>query len=158
MAEVLGVVGSVIGIAQLAGKIFTTGIKLRAILKDMHDIPDEILFHLEQLHMLSFTLQQSGGAGMCADAGLTYFLKDNARQQCQACLSSLTQILEDISSRIQKSSGARRKVFLAQQILRKDELAKIEQRLARAVGLLNMANQIYMMYVSPWGWGLYFVH
>ncbi|KAI7775323.1 hypothetical protein LA080_007040 [Diaporthe eres] len=145
MAEVLGVIGSVIGIAQLAGKILTTGIKLRGILKDMHDIPDEILFHLEQLHMLSSTLQKSGSAGIRAEAGLTCLLKDNARQQCQACLSSLTQILEDLSSRIQRSSGARRKVFLARQILRRDELAKIEQRLARAVGFLNMANQIYMI-------------
>lgn len=147
MAEVLGIVGSVIGIAQLAGSIILTGTKISGILKEMQEIPDEISTRLEQLHMLSLTLQQSGDVGTSPDVGSPFFLMGNAKQQCQTCLSGLTNLLEEITDKLQKSRGARRKLALARQTFRKDELARIEKRLSYSVDLLSIANQMYMMYV-----------
>lgn len=140
MAEVLGVVGSVIGIAQLACTIIATGTKLSGILKEMQDIPDEISIRLEQLHMLSLSLQHSEGAGTTSIPSL-----HNARQYCLKCLSGLTHMLEELTERLQRSRGARRKASIARHILRKDEVAKVERRLSHSVELLTVANQMYMM-------------
>lgn len=146
MAEVVGIVGSVIGIAQLTGTIITTGTKISGILKDLEGIPDEISDRLEQLHMLSLSLQHSVGTGnITNDASL--LLMHNARQHCQTCLSRLSCMLETITHRLETARGAKRKVVLARHIFRKDELAKIERRLSRSVELLTVANQMYMMYV-----------
>lgn len=145
MAEVLGIVGSVIGIAQLTGTIITTGAKISGILKDLEGIPDEISDRLEQLHMLSLSLQHSEGMGNTTN-NATLLLMDNARQHCQACLFGLSRMLETLTDRLETARGAKRKVVLARHILRKDELAKIERRLSRSVELLTVVNQMYMMY------------
>lgn len=142
MAEVLGIVGSVIGIGQLAGTIIATGTKLSGILKDVQDIPDEVSIRLEQLHMLSLSLQQSEGAGISP-----FHPMHNAREHCQKCLSGLTSMLEEITDRLERHSGVRRKASVVRHILRKDELAKVERRLSHSVELLTIANQMYMMYV-----------
>ncbi|KAL1871097.1 hypothetical protein Daus18300_004842 [Diaporthe australafricana] len=160
MAEVLGIVGSVVGIAQLAGSIIITGTKLNGILKEMQEIPHEISTRLDQLHMLSLTLQQSGEADTIADVGPQFLLMGNAKQQCQTCLSGLTGLLEDITDRLQKSRGARRKLALARHMFRKDELARIEKQLSYSVDLLSVANQMYMIQLTPWdelqdGWNLF---
>lgn len=146
MAEVLGIVGSVIGIAQLTGTIITTSTKLSGILKDMQDIPDEISIRLEQLHMLSLSLQQSERAGIAAEVA-SFPPLQNARQHCQKCLFRLAKMLEELTERLERSGRARRKVSLARHVLQKDQIAKIEQRLSHSVELLIVANQMYTMFV-----------
>jgi len=146
MAEVLGIVGSVIGIAQLTGTIITTGTKLSGIIKDMQDIPDEISIRLEQLHMLSLSLQQSDCAGITAKAASFPPLR-NARQHCQKCLFGLAKMLEELTQMLERSGRARRKISLARHTLHKDQLAKIERRLSHSVELLTIAHQMYMMFV-----------
>ncbi|KAJ0114991.1 hypothetical protein J7T55_001398 [Diaporthe amygdali] len=142
MAEVLGIVGSVIGIAQLAGTIIATGTRLSGILKEMQDIPDEISIRLEQLHMLSLSLQQSEGSSITSIPSLHH-----ARQHCQKCLSGLTHMLEELTDRLERSRGMRRKASIARHLLRKDELAKVERRLSHSVELLTVVNQMYMIHL-----------
>lgn len=146
MAEVLGIVSSVIGITQLTATIITTGTKLSGILKDMQDIPDEISIRLEQLHILSLNLQQSESAGITTEVA-TFPPLHNARQHCQRCLSRLVKMLEDLTGRLERSGRAKRKVCLARHVLQKDQIAKVERRLSHSVKLLSVANQMYMMFV-----------
>lgn len=145
MAEVVGIVGSAVGIAQLAGIIITAGTKISGILKDMDGIPDEISDRLEQLHVLSLSLQHSEGMDNTTK-NASFLIMHNARQHCQTCLSRLSRMLETLTDRLQTARGAKRKLVLARHILGKDELAKIERRLSHSVELLTIANQMYLMY------------
>lgn len=146
MAEVLGIVGSVVGIVQLTGTIITTGTKLSGILKDMQDIPDEISIRLDELRMLSFSLKQSECAGITADV-VTFPPLQDARQHCQKCLFRLARMLEELTERLERPGRARRKVSIARHVLQKDQIAKIERRLSHSVELLKVASQMYMMFV-----------
>lgn len=146
MAEVSGIVGSVIGIAQLTSTIITTGTKLSGILKDMRDIPDEISIRLDQLRMLSLSLQQSECARITAEVALFPPLQ-NARQHCQKCLFGLAKMLEELTERLERSGRARRKVFSCQTCSPKYQIAKFERRLSHSVELLTVANQMYTMFV-----------
>lgn len=146
MAEVLGIVSGAFGIAQLTGIIITTGTKLSAMLKDMQDTPDEISIRLEQLHMLSSSLQQWGCAGTTTEVDSFPPLR-KARQHCERCLSELARMLEETTQKLERSSRAKRKVYLARHLLQKDELTKLDRRLSHSIKLLNVTNQMYIMFV-----------
>lgn len=138
MAEALGVVCSVIGIAT----IITTGTKLSGVLKDMRHTPDEIFARLEQLHILSFCLQEQSEV-----VSFPPLHVQHVRQQCRACLFELANMLGELTDSLERSGRFRKKFFLARHVLRKDQIAKIELRLSHSVDLLAVASQLYTMFV-----------
>lgn len=154
MAEAVGLAASVIGIAGLAGRIAKAGYKVASLLAEVHDVPDELQRHLDQLQLFAPLLSDidDGDAGPPALRGALAA----AAGQCRRAAHELGRLVEDLHAQVHTGGRARRKARAARVVLQKDAWAAHEKRLAAAVQMLMVASQMYglaqqrhILYVPP---------
>lgn len=146
MAEVLGAVASGIAVAQLASSVLAIGAKMRTLLEKVHETPEEIHLRLEQLELLSASLQSFDDNVFYVN-GKAHGVLQTAKVHCQTCLAEPQDMLADVSSQIQQFRGIRKKFSVCKVVLKKTVFDRIECRISRSLDLLSIAQQAYMMYV-----------
>ena len=139
MAEAVGLVASIVGIAGLAGKIITTIHKVNSLLKDIRNVPEELQRYLDQIQLFTPLVSSIDDDGPAALKGAL----TTAVHQCQQAADELGKLAEDLHNQIHTGGRARRKVGALRVILQKDAWAAHEKRLASAVQMLMMASQMY---------------
>lgn len=146
MAEILGVVASGISVAQLAGQIIATGIKVKGFLDEISDAPETLSFLVGQIQVLAPVLCEFDDVhhSMVASESLKGSLQA-AVLQCQKALEHLESLSAELHTQIQTSTGFRQKLRTAKVLLKKEQLLKHERRLSMAVQLLALAQQTYML-------------
>lgn len=151
MAEILGLVASGLSVAQIAGSIVTTSLKVKTLLDEVKDAPDILRDMLDSINILTPIVCETITGG--DDGATTIAPASSATPHLQKALrNALTagQQLEflagDLTSQIDAArGGARRKRAMVQVVLKKGTLARYEARLQMAIHLLNMAQGAYLM-------------
>ncbi|KAK8058058.1 hypothetical protein PG994_008506 [Apiospora phragmitis] len=141
MAELVGLTASVIGIAELATKIVAASFKVKGLLEQVSNVPDELQRHLDQIQLFSHSflashINEDGPPALRDALGVAII-------QCQQAADDLGKLASDLHAQIHEGSRARRKIQAARVVLQKDALASHEKRLSSAMQMLMMACQIY---------------
>ncbi|KAG8162124.1 hypothetical protein KVR01_007889 [Diaporthe batatas] len=157
MAEVLGLVASGLSVAQVAGSIVTNSLKLKALLDEVKDAPDNLGYMLNRLQLLAPVLCETtpdGGdaAGTnaplpsaSANAHLQQAMQ-NALAACQAASEQLQGLVTDLMSQVNTNRGGlRRKSAMVKIVLKKGTLAQYEMRLQNTIQLLTLAQSSYIV-------------
>lgn len=149
MAEVLGVVASGISIAQLAGQILATGLKLRCLFHEIRDAPESFEFLLGQIQIIAAALHELT-IDDAAEFGISSALHGSLRtatDQCQKAADQLSCTIKDLSAELQTPRRFRRRLVAAKFVLKKDSITRFEHRLYAAVQCLTLTQQLYILYV-----------
>lgn len=155
MAEVLGLVASGISVAQVAGSIVTTSLKVKALLEEIKDAPETLehmLGHIELLTpvLCEATAGDDGVAGtspppLPATSHLQQALQ-RTLAACQTAGEQLELLATDLMSQINVAhGGVRRKRAIVKVVLKKGTLARYEARLQKTIQLLTLAQNTYIM-------------
>lgn len=152
MAEVLGLVASGLSVAQIAGSIVTTGIKVKALLDEVKDAPDNLKHMLEHIELLTpilceatITGYESAGTTNSLTLAATSHLQQ-ALKRCQEASEQLERLAINLISQIDTArGGVRRKRAMVKVVLKKGMLAEYEMRLQRTIQLLSFAHNAYTL-------------
>jgi hypothetical protein len=148
MAEVLGVVSSIIAIVGVAGKLGTSTFKLKRLWDEVQDVPTSIQRCIEQLEILAPAIQE-----MESEFERTREMVRNdtaakrSLEYSQKAMGTLESLIIDMEQHI--ASARKSKKFLTQLKVRlkKDVLEEHQQQLQFALQLVSLSQQTYLMYV-----------
>lgn len=152
MAEVLGLIASGLSVAQIAGSIVTTSIKIKALLDEVKEAPDSLKDMLEYIELLTPILCEATTNGD-ESAGITNSLPlaatlhiQQALARCRAASEQLQLLARSLVSQIDTArGGVRRKRAMLKVVLKKGTLAEYEKRLQRTIQLLTLAQNAYTL-------------
>lgn len=152
MAEVLGLVASGLSVAQIAGSIVTTSIKVKALLDEVRDAPDNLKDMLDHIELLTpilcdatTTSDESAGTTNSLPLAATSHLQQ-ALTRCQAASEQLELLARSLINQVDTArGGVRRKRAMVKVVLKKSTLAEYEKRLQRTIQLLNLAHDTYTL-------------
>ncbi|GAW21189.1 hypothetical protein ANO14919_107070 [Xylariales sp. No.14919] len=145
MAEIFGVVASGLSVAQIAGEIIGTCLKIKRLMNDCEDMPAMLEELLNQVEVLAPIISETsaGNDTLPLQPPLNAALC-NAVSHCQMALDQLRISAETLSNQIEASRGMKRKVRLVKALLKGDRLARCERSLQSAVQFLFLAQQTYI--------------
>lgn len=155
MAEVLGLVASGISVAQVAGSIVTTSLKVKGLLDEIKDAPETLENMLDQIDLLTPILCEATAdshevAGtsplpLPATSHLQQALQKTLAA-CQTAGEQLQLLATDLMSQINVAhGGVRRMRAIVKVVLKKSTLARYEARLQKIIQLLTLAQNTYIM-------------
>ncbi|KAE9380938.1 hypothetical protein N431DRAFT_325529 [Stipitochalara longipes BDJ] len=154
MAEIIGLIASGISIAQLAGQVTSSTLKLKAYWSQIQEAPADIKILVREIECLSGILGRIGeefdteiGDGGIEDAGLRISL-----ELCTEGAEELRGLVVEMEGKLgvardvngEGKARWKRKVGAARVVLKKDEIKRLKQRLKSAVRLLGLAHQSYI--------------
>ncbi|KAG6362390.1 hypothetical protein INS49_010620 [Diaporthe citri] len=155
MAEVLGLVASGLSVAQIAGSIVITSLKVKALLDEVKDAPEGLRNMLDHIELLAPILcEATAGGDEGAGTNLALLPATSHLQQamqralaaCQAAGEQLELLARSLMSQIEAArGGVRRKRAAVKIVLKRGTLAQYETRLQRTVQLLSLAQSTYMI-------------
>jgi len=147
MAEVLGVVASGIAVAQLAGQVTKSIVKLKDYWDQVRDAPAEIKYLLKEIDSLSLILQhiQGGQVGLSSDSACV----QQCFELCQEAATELGELVKAMSEKIEGNREWKKRVGSAKVVLKKEEIKKLKKRIKNAVSLLSLALQWRTKYSCP---------
>ncbi|KAI7782042.1 hypothetical protein LA080_013981 [Diaporthe eres] len=155
MAELLGLVASGLSVAQIAGSIVITSLKVKTLLDEVKDAPQSLGYMLGHIELLTNILCEetsSDDQGASANPPLlpaTSHLQQamqKALTQCQAAGKQLEILATDLKSQIDAArGGVRKKRAMFKVVLKKAMLAEHEARLQKTVQLLTLVQGAYML-------------
>ncbi|ETS84903.1 hypothetical protein PFICI_02928 [Pestalotiopsis fici W106-1] len=130
MAELLGVVASAITVAEVAAKAGGAIPKLKALWDEIQNMENEL--NVYRASVINPILLNDGAMR-------------KSTQYCRESLQSLSHLVDDMSVQIQNQKKLRRGLAKAKIVLKKHVLVDLEARLRKALALLSLAQQSYMM-------------
>lgn len=155
MAEVLGLVASGISVAQVAGSIVTSSLKIKALLDEVRDAPESLESMLSHIELLTPILCEAtaGGDEIAGASPLPLPATSHLQQAlqrtlaaCQTAGEELELLATDMMSQINEGrGGVRRKRAIVKVVLKKGTLARYEARLQKTIQLLTVAQNAYIM-------------
>ncbi len=146
MAEVIGAVASGIAIAQLAGSIASSIIKLKGFWSQMNDAPAEISHLLRQLDSFNLILQhmqhdqpeqnipELSGQNLCMRRSL---------ELCGECADELSTLVNHLDAKLRGKKGIRKKIGSANVVINKEYIRNLERGLDSAMQMLSLAYQFH---------------
>ncbi|KAF2995137.1 hypothetical protein E8E14_002489 [Neopestalotiopsis sp. 37M] len=147
MAEILGAVASGLSIARAAGEILSTGLKLKLLLDEIRDAPENCKFLLGQVEILATALCDLQLDDV-PERGISATLCGSLRAatiQCRYAAEHLSCAIGELSAQLETHRGLRRRVVAAKLLFKKGLLAKLEHRLYTAVQCLTLTQQLYII-------------
>ncbi|KAH7350740.1 hypothetical protein BKA65DRAFT_549733 [Rhexocercosporidium sp. MPI-PUGE-AT-0058] len=144
MAEALGVVASGIAVADLAGKVTASIIKLKEYWDQVQEAPAEIKYLLREIDSLSLILshiqddqakQTTGGLqvdNLCIRQSL---------ELCKEGADELRGLADDLAEKVEGRRGWRKKVGSVKVVLKKEDVKKLKKRMKNAIRLLLLSYQ-----------------
>lgn len=155
MAEVLGLVASGLSVAQIAGSIVATSLKVKTLLDEVKGAPRLLRHMLSQIEIFTPVLCEATTDGDEATGTYPPLLPatshlqqamQNALRSCQAASEELELLATNLMSQIDAArSGVRRKRAMVKVVLNKDGLAQCEKHLQNTIQLLILAQSAYIM-------------
>ncbi|KAK7957970.1 hypothetical protein PG988_012818 [Apiospora saccharicola] len=137
MAEILGAVASGISIAQFAGSIIKTGLRIKSLLEDIRDVPEDLQRHLGQIQLLAPLLAEINHGPSLSNGALFA-----AAEQCRQAALELDVLATELSSQVQSSQGFNRRFRSFQAVIQKGTLARHEKRMQGSMQMLVLALQL----------------
>ncbi|KAJ2989574.1 hypothetical protein NUW58_g3404 [Xylaria curta] len=141
-----GVAASGIAVAQVAAQVGKSIVKLKQLWDDFHDAPSYITDLLCQIDCFNPALWEAENTFSQASLPAMFWDNDIASQSttyCRKALTSLTELIDDLTLQLNQSGKIRRKFATAKVVLKTDQLKRLERRLQNAVTMLTIAQQSY---------------
>ncbi|KAH8674930.1 hypothetical protein BGZ61DRAFT_520818 [Ilyonectria robusta] len=145
MAEVLGIVSSVITVIETAGKLGSSAIKLKQLWDEVQYVPESIKRQMQHLDMLTPVLED-----MEYEFQQTRNMVRNDRtarrslENCRKVVSDLEELVEDMQSQVTGAKKGRRTTAKFKVTLKKAVVQEYHERLGSALQLLAMSQQTYL--------------
>lgn len=155
MAELLGLVASGLSVAQIAGSIVATSLKVKTLLDEVKGAPRVLRSMLSHIELLTPIICKANTG--CDEAtgtnpatlpatSHTQQAMRNVLTSCQAASEELELLATNLMSQIDAArSGVRRKRAMVKVVLNRNALAQCEKHLHDTIQLLNLAQNAYIM-------------
>ncbi|KAF7890434.1 hypothetical protein EAF00_008749 [Botryotinia globosa] len=141
MAEVLGTVASGIGVAQLAGNLASSIIKLKGYWDEIQDAPDDISFlarEIDSHHLILRSILESQAkitsSGRASDMFLEHSLK-----LCEDSSNELNELVKALGEEMNSRNKWRSKLGATKVVLKKEQLKRLKKRMKNASKVMNTA-------------------
>jgi hypothetical protein len=143
MAEALGLVASGIAVAQLAGTVVGTIIKLKDYWDQVKDVPAEIQCQLQLLGAFNRILCRIRDSPNISSQPMQHLDAEYLEECCEVCQSAVSELSGLVSRQRSRLDGKRqswrKKGSAVKIVLQKDEIKKLKGRMKNAVQLLQLA-------------------
>ncbi|XXG97864.1 ATP-dependent RNA helicase dbp6 [Hypoxylon texense] len=148
MAELVGFVASTITVAGIAS---TAASKLKRLWDEVQNVPETITDLVQQIEILESHIGQIESEINERGASTNPIFNDPAvrlsTEYCRECIESLASIIDELRVKIDTQKNPKRTLSKMRVVLKKQVLAHFEGRLQKAVSLLGLTQQGYMMTV-----------
>lgn len=154
MAELLGAVASGIGIAEVATAMGGSMFKLRELWKDIQDAP-ETINHLQHevdvLQVLLMGLEDGFGTdGTEPFSSHNFSITKPATSYCSRACDALSTSVTDLRVQIRSATKTKRAMAKLRVLLKQKEIEKFQERLDRAIDLLQLSLTTLQLAHSAW--------
>lgn len=152
MAEVLGAVASGLAVAETGLKVGGTLWKLRKLWQQVHEVPETVQALMRQIELMDPVL---------SDHETNFDVKSVAIRQrsstpnnsqalmsaeyCRKALNDLQSLVEDLDGAIESEKRIRRTFAKMKVVLKKDTIKEFQERLDRALKLLQCTQVNYLV-------------
>ncbi|PMD40219.1 hypothetical protein L207DRAFT_458702 [Hyaloscypha variabilis F] len=146
MAELVGVVASGISIGALAAQIAASISKLKSYWDEIQEAPDDIASLIEEisdLHMLLADIEDDQRRNPMFSLLLDGVASSRCLEHCKRAADRLSELVDEVATDIQSSSGVKRRWASAKVVLKKDSLEKYRSKLERTIRLMTLSHQCY---------------
>jgi hypothetical protein len=143
MAEVLGIVASGISVAQLAGQVTSSIIKLREYWKQIQDAPADInrqLREIDSLNLILCHIQDDRARWKYAGSNVGM---QKSLELCKEGTDELCGLVNQLREKVEGKRGWKKKVGAVKVVLKKEEIKEIKGRMKSAVRLLSLSYQCH---------------
>ncbi|KAI0535007.1 hypothetical protein GGR58DRAFT_27062 [Xylaria digitata] len=148
MAEALSVAASGIAVAQVSAQVGKSIIKLKQLWDEIQDAPSTIRDLLDQIECLDPALWEAENTFGQTSLPPMFWddsLASRSTAYCRKVLSSLTELVDELTLQINRPGKLRSKLACAKVVLKKEQLKSLERRLQNAVRMLALAQQSYLV-------------
>ena len=141
MADI-GLSGSGLGIASLAFQIGDSIMRLKSFWDSVKDAPEEIKHLIEEIETLSSVLSDfETTKSNQPEPEIGTESRSRCIQFCRKAVGILDVVVRHAEAGIQK----RRNAGSMKAVLKKEEIAKLRERLRTAQSMLMLCNQVYLV-------------
>ncbi|KAK4194494.1 hypothetical protein QBC40DRAFT_319443 [Triangularia verruculosa] len=126
MAEIVGLVASVITLADLAGRIATSAVALKRLWDEVKEVPESIV---------AKTRDTIGNVGAPAFS----------LQYCRRAVADLESLVDDLRQQISSTQTLKRRIGKVRVSLKKGLMSSYQQRLQSVLSLLSLSQQSYLI-------------
>lgn len=149
VAELLGVVASGIAVVDAAGQLGSGIRKLRRLWNEVKDVPETIQSMMQQLELLAVVIEEMDTIHRvnANDSSATFHSQgiQLSMVRCREAMDLLDGLVNKLSQHIDSANRLRRTKTKIKVALKKDDLARHQDRLDGAVRLLQLAQGCYQM-------------
>ncbi|TDZ14328.1 hypothetical protein Cob_v012838 [Colletotrichum orbiculare MAFF 240422] len=141
----------VIAVVGAAGKAVSLYIKLKSLYDELSNAPDTLLGKVEELQFLDEYFHEAEtqvSAGPTLDVLLRDVMVQRAIGRARAAMGDLHTMIDNLSARINSSNRYKRKLGAARVVFQKGNMEAMDRKLDRALGLFNLAQQLYCAKVA----------
>lgn len=154
MAEILGTVASGLAVAEVGLKVGGTVWKLKKLWQEVHQVPATIQDLMRQIEMMdpilsdyetilgigstAIPIQPPTHNGAPATQSAAY---------CREALNDLRRLVEDLDVAVESERRSRRTVARMKAVLKKDTVKGFQDRLEKAMRLLQWSQMNYLAWV-----------
>ncbi|KAJ3548018.1 hypothetical protein NM208_g1209 [Fusarium decemcellulare] len=146
MAEILGIVSSVITIVEVAGKLGASTIKLKRLWDEVHDVPASIRRCIEELELLAPAIEE-----MDLEFQRTRDMvqHDSAARRSveysRKAMQTLEILIRDMEGQIASTRKSKKLLAQLKVRLKRDVIEEHQHRLQSALRLVNLSQQTYLI-------------
>lgn len=151
MAEILGAVASGLAVAEVGLKVGGTVWKLKKLWQQVHEVPQTIKDLMRQIEIMEPILASHEINLNVQNAGLLEQLPAShgspttlSSAYCREALNDLRHLVEDLDCAIKSETRSRRTFARVGVALKKDTIRGFQDRLERAIKLLQWTQVNYL--------------
>ena len=142
MAEVIGVIASGISVAQLAGQVTHSVLKLKSYWEQIEKVPTEIrclMRKLDSLNTILGHIQEGQARKALPDLVFANACVEQSLELCKEGEDQLSALVEELREKIDGKTGWKKRIASAKVVLRKEELKILKRRMKNSISLLTLA-------------------
>jgi hypothetical protein len=143
MAEILGVVASGISVAQIAGQVASSIIKLKDYWNQISDAPTDINRLLREIESLNFILCHVQDDWASFEHGKSNLGIQKSLELCIEGADELCALVNRLREKVEVNRGWKRKLGAVKVVLKKEEIKEMKRRMKSAISLLSLSYQCH---------------
>ena len=145
MAEILGLVSGVITVAQLAGQVGASVLRLKSLWGEVKDVPESINALMMQLELLDLVLSEMDDEfprmqSILSTDRLAILSLKHSRQ----AKKNLDHLVNDLQLQISSAKRLKRGIAKVKVTLKKDLIRTYQDRLTNTLQLLSLSQQTHL--------------
>ena len=143
--EVIAAVSAVVGVGQpIVSTIFQV-VRAKSQIKDIPEQITDLLVHLQAMTPLIAEMESNFANRVFPLEEWNPSAANPGIERCREASLDLTAVATKFEQALSTKRGMKRAAMSAKILFKKDELATLENRLRRALDLLNLAMNLYRM-------------